>query len=75
MKQKECLEESTKNDIVNSIGANIRCVRLKSNELLRDLAAGREPTKDMKSAIRELNAYICSMEVLKKDIENMSICK
>lgn len=75
MIQKECLEESTKEDIINSIDANIRCVRLKSNELAKDLAEGIETTKDMKSAIRGLNTHICRMGLLKKDIENISICR
>lgn len=75
MVQKECLEESTKKEIVNTIDANIRLVRLKSNELSKDLAEGRQTTKDMRSTIRELNAYMCRTEMLKRDIENISACK
>lgn len=71
----ECLEGSTKKDILDAIDNNIRCVRLKSNELLRDLAAGRQTVKDMKSSIRELNTYICRMDILRKDIEDISICR
>lgn len=70
----ECLTESTKSDIIDIIDKSIACFRLQSNEILRDVAAGRQTVKDHKSALRELNTHICRMELLKKDIKDIHIC-
>lgn len=71
---KECLTESTKNDIIDAIDKSVVCIKLKSNEILKDLREGRRTVKDHKAALRELNTYTCRMEILKKDIKDIPIC-
>ncbi len=69
MVNKECLEESTKKEILDLIGGYIVCTKLRTGGTI-----GREIGKDTRPVLRKLKSQICGIEILKKDIEDIPVC-